>query len=130
MKPDPHSFSPRLYLNGITTFVTKLTAIDIEKLNEWRRGRRIFLKWQIQGYGTVLVNGIYKVVSINESNLIDGNNLPQLNTNDFESKILQKTNLSNEFIIGFPIGEQINNQNKLSNELQSFIKNSIFAFQI
>ena len=99
-------------------------------MNEWRRGRRIFLKWQIQGYGTVLVNGIYKVVSINESNLIDGNNLPQLNTNDFESKILQKTNLSNEFIIGFPIGEQINNQNKLSNELQSFIKNSIFAFQI
>lgn len=120
MKPDPHSFSPRLYLNGITTFVTKLTAIDIVKLTEWRRGRRIFLKWQIQGYGTVLVNGIYKVVSINESNLIDGNNLPQLNTNDFESKILQKTNLSNEFIIGFPIGEQINNQNKLSNELQSF----------
>lgn len=119
MKLDPHSFNPRLYVGGITTFVTNLSAYDIEKLNEWRRGRRIFLKWQIQGYGTVLVNDINKVVSIKESNFLYGDNLPQLNTNDFD-KILNQTNFSKEFLIGFPIGEKIDNQTNVSNELDSF----------
>lgn len=122
MKPDSSSFDPRLNIGSNTIFSTKLTTNDIEKLYKVKKGQRVFLRWNLRGYGSVNINNVNHIIFINESNFTESKNmLPHLNSHDFDSEILKITNLSKEFIVNFPIQMQINTNSTFSAELNSLI---------
>lgn len=70
-KPDLDYFTPRLNLGSITTFSTKPTSNQIERLYDLTKEERIFLKWNLRGYGSVIVNNADHIVFIDYFNRTD-----------------------------------------------------------
>ncbi len=95
----------RLYVGGNSVFSAPIDAIAGERINSWRRGETILIKWNIRGHASVIDSASYiPIVWVDESNITDNRNtLPSLNSQRFNDTILSPMNLSNAFIQEFPL---------------------------